>query len=168
MSKPCPGPARDDDFLNSGNCEISTVSTTTSPGNNDVLNENNGEVSTVSSTTAPGTCKPAQQGHNVDHIINVLQLESLKVKRTMGLCICATTVMTTSSCLHTDSNEEAARPANRDIDHQETQCNCGVFMVFRTRKTMGAGLSTMTGMSTTIDERQLRHKQNLSCTTTGM
>ena len=37
--QPCPGPPGDDDFLNSGNCEISTVSTTTSPGNNDVLND---------------------------------------------------------------------------------------------------------------------------------
>ena len=25
-------------------------------------------------------------------------------------------------CLHTDSNEEAARPANRDIDHQKKYC----------------------------------------------
>ena len=39
--QPCPGPPGHDDFLNSGNCENSTVST----------------------TTAPGTCKPAQQGH---------------------------------------------------------------------------------------------------------
>ena len=60
--QPCPGPPGNDDFLNSGSCEISTVSTTTAPGNNDVLNESNDEVSTVSSTTSPGTCKPAQQG----------------------------------------------------------------------------------------------------------
>ena len=39
--QPCPGPPGNDVFLNSGNCENSTVST----------------------TTAPGICKPAQQGH---------------------------------------------------------------------------------------------------------
>ena len=39
--QPGPGPPGNDDFLNSGNCENSTVST----------------------ATAPETCKPAQQGH---------------------------------------------------------------------------------------------------------
>ena len=39
--QPCPDPPGNDDFLNSGNCENSTVST----------------------TTAPGTCKLARQGH---------------------------------------------------------------------------------------------------------
>ena len=41
----------------------------------------------------------------------------------------------------------------------------GVSVVFRTGKTIGTGLSTMTGMSTTSDERQLRHQQNLSSPT---
>ena len=61
--QPCPGPPGNDDFLNSGNCEISTVSTTTAPGNNDVLNESNDEVSTVSSTSSPGINTTCKQGH---------------------------------------------------------------------------------------------------------
>ena len=163
--QPCPGPPGDDDFL-SGNCEISTVSTTTSPGNNVVLNENNGEVLTVSSTTAPGTCKPEQQGHNVDHLINVLQLESLKVKRTMGICICATTGMTSSTVGSRLSSHRQQRricttckKGHRPPGHI---LQLGSLYGLPNRKTMGAGLSTMTGMSTTIDERQLRHQHALS------
>ena len=112
--QPCPGTPGNDDFLNSGNCEISTVSTTTAPGNNDVLNESNGELSTVSSTTAPGTCKPA----------------------------CTTGASTT--------RKSTAQGSHHGLPNRENR-----------------GLSTMTGMSTTSDERQQRHQQNLSRTTTG-
>ena len=139
--QPCPGPPGNDDFLNSGNCEISTVSTTKAPGNTNVLNESNGEVSTVSSTTAPGTCKPAKQGHNVDHLINVLQLESHKVKRTMRICICATTGMTTSCTVGSrlSSNRQQRRNCttckkghrppgivhNNGKKRRDRNCNCG-------------------------------------------
>ena len=42
-------------------------------------------------------------------------------------------------------------------------------MVFRTGKTMGIGLCTITGMSTTSEERQLRHQHGiLHCQTTHL
>ena len=56
---------------------------------------------------------------NVDHLINVLQLENLCGKRDHGnLCLRHDRDDDEQHCLHTDSNEESARPANRDIDHR--------------------------------------------------
>ena len=56
-------PPGNDDFLNSGNCENSTVSPRRHQESTMFSTRGNDEVSTVSSTTSPGTCKPAQQEH---------------------------------------------------------------------------------------------------------
>ena len=75
-------------------------------------------------------------------------------------CDCGTStnvcrVWTMRACRR-QQRAKQARPAQQGSDHQETYCNCGVSMVFRTGKTTGICLCGTKGKSTTFDEMQLR------------
>ena len=102
----------------------------------------------------------AHNGHattcttNVDHLINVLQLEKLDGNRTKGICNCATTGRSTTS----RKAQQGHRPPGNILQLRSL-----------------FGFCTITGRSTTSDERQLRHQNGFCtvrprtcrCTTTG-
>ena len=116
--------------------------------------------SAVSSTSAVENCRTCTT--NVDHLINVLQKESHCGNRTKGICICATTGMTTTVSKHeydelhckisTVFTQTATKNLldlqNRDIEHLINGLQLG-HLSGRKNWTERNGLCAMTGWSTT-------------------
>ena len=119
--------------------------------------------SAVSSTTAleNWTCTA-----NVDHRINVLQLENLCGKRTRGICNCATKGMSTNLSKEFDELQlwdidcllraahEFAGPAQQTSITLSMNCNCEISMVRRTMGTSRPARENLdvctTGTSSTV------------------